>query len=190
MTELCIVRHGQTNWNKQFKVQGVSDIPLNETGRTQAGLVAEYFKNSKWNLIYTSPLSRAKETSEIISSSADIPEIRTEELLIEFNFGIAEGMDMQERKTIYPERGKIPGAEQLLAFRSRAEKIINTIADRHRDQRLIVVSHACFIMEVLEIFSKGKIDRSRLKLENLSMSLLTKDSEWCIPWYNRAVHQL
>lgn len=186
MTEICIIRHGETDWNAQSKIQGISNIPLNDTGRRQASIAAEYLKDEFWDMIYSSPLSRALETAGIISTALGVPEPVIEEELIEFNFGAAEGMIIEERKILYPHRNQIPGAEQLDDVKSRAEKILTTISERHVGKRILIVSHACFIMEVIEAFSGGKINGRKTKLKNLSMTLITRDSEWNIPWYNRS----
>lgn len=88
---LYIVRHGETDWNKERKVQGFSDIPLNEYGRHLARQTAEGMKDIPFDLAYTSPLIRAKETAEIILAGRDIPVIETNGLK-EMGFGAYEGM--------------------------------------------------------------------------------------------------
>ncbi|MBI9108679.1 MAG: histidine phosphatase family protein [Spirochaetales bacterium] len=186
MTEICIIRHGETDWNAQFKIQGRSDIPLNEIGRRQASVTAEYLEEECWDIIYSSPLKRALETARTISKAVRVPAITIESDLIECDFGDAEGMAIDERKLVYPDRNLIPGAEKLDDIKFRAEKIITAISERHKGKRIIIVSHACFIMEVLGVFSDGKINGRKTPLKNLSMTLLTRDEDWNIPWYNRS----
>ena len=186
MTEICIIRHGETAWNAVFKIQGRSDIPLNETGRRQADITAGYLESESWDIIYSSPLRRALETARTISKAVGVKNITTEADLIECDFGAAEGMTLDERRVKYPDRNLIPNAEKLDALSSRAEKIIKQIALRHEGKRILIVSHACFIMEVLSIFSGGKIDGRKTHLKNLAMTLLTFDGDWDIPWYNRS----
>lgn len=65
--EICLVRHGETDWNKVGKIQGHTDIELNENGIRQAYACAEYLNNAPFELIITSPLKRAKQTAEIIA---------------------------------------------------------------------------------------------------------------------------
>ncbi len=83
---LYVVRHGETDWNRAHKVQGHTDIPLNNYGRHLARETAEGMKNLKIDLAYTSPLSRAKETAEIILAGRNIPLIE-DSRIEEFSFG-------------------------------------------------------------------------------------------------------
>jgi len=190
MTEICIIRHGETDWNAQFRIQGRSDIPLNETGRRQASITAGHLESESWDIIYSSPLRRALETARTISKAVGVKTITTEADLLESDFGVAEGMTIDERKIKYPDRNLIPGAEKLDEIKSRAVDIITRISERHAGKRIIIVSHACFIMEVLGAFSSGKIDGRKTKLKNLSMTLLTRGEDWDIPWYNRSAMEM
>ena len=88
---LYIVRHGETDWNKARRVQGFSDIPLNEYGRHLARETAEGMKDIPFDLAYTSPLVRARETAEIILAGRDIPLIESNGIK-EMGFGEYEGM--------------------------------------------------------------------------------------------------
>ena len=88
---LYVVRHGETEWNRLHKVQGRTDIPLNAYGRHLARETAEGMKNLKIDLAYTSPLSRAKETAQIILADRNIP-LSEDERIEEFSFGSYEGM--------------------------------------------------------------------------------------------------
>jgi uncharacterized phosphatase len=71
--KICLVRHGETNWNKLNKYQGRADIPLNETGINQIKETAEYLKKFIWEEIITSPLLRAKQSAEIIAEEIKNP---------------------------------------------------------------------------------------------------------------------
>ena len=187
MTEICLIRHGETDWNALHKIQGRSDIPLNDTGRAQAEQTAAYLAQQGWDMIYASPLKRARETAGTIAEAVGLECVETEADLIECNFGIAEGMNIDERKKLYPDRNLIPEAEKLDVLNARAESIITEIAGRHPGSRIIIVSHACFIMEVLSVFSGGEINGRKTKLKNLSMNMLRfGDGGWDIPWYNRS----
>lgn len=89
--ELYFIRHGETDWNQARKVQGWSDIPLNEYGRYLAEETAEGMKDVQFDLAFTSPLLRAKETAEIILRGREIPLLETESIK-EMCFGKYEGM--------------------------------------------------------------------------------------------------
>ncbi len=187
MTEICLIRHGETNWNAESRMQGRTDIPLNETGRLQAAATAEFLSGEPWDYIYSSPLIRARETAGRIAEAVGLREISTEFDLIECNFGIAEGMLIEERRKIYPDISMIPDAENFDDLRIRVKNIINRIASRHENSRIIVIAHGCFIMEALSAFSQDKINGRKTYLKNLSMTMLTFTNGQCvIPWYNRS----
>ncbi len=93
---LYIIRHGETDWNKQRKVQGFSDIPLNEYGRHLARQTAEGMKEIPFDLAYTSPLARAKETAEIILEGRNVPLFESLGIK-EMGFGAYEGMCCGEK---------------------------------------------------------------------------------------------
>lgn len=99
ITTICLVRHGQTDWNAQGKLQGQTDIPLNELGKIQARQCGEFLMKEDWDVIITSPLIRARETADIIAHYMDVPVIEKIEF-IEKNFGAAEGLTAEKRRQL------------------------------------------------------------------------------------------
>ncbi len=93
--KLYIIRHGETDWNKQFRLQGQSDIPLNQYGRELAVITSEALKDVRFDLIYASPLKRAYETAQIIRGSRQT-KILTDDRLKEISFGVDEGRNKDE----------------------------------------------------------------------------------------------
>lgn len=89
--KIYMIRHGETDWNAVRRLQGRSDIPLNEEGRRLARITAKALEEVDFTQIYTSPLKRAKETAEIIRGSRELPLIE-EERIQEISFGIYEGL--------------------------------------------------------------------------------------------------
>ncbi|MBO4609546.1 MAG: histidine phosphatase family protein [Lachnospiraceae bacterium] len=89
--KLYVIRHGKTDWNEQCKLQGRTDIPLNETGKAQAHEAAAQYGDVHFDICYCSPLMRAKETMEILLEGRDIPVI-FDDRLREMNFGTSEGV--------------------------------------------------------------------------------------------------
>ena len=89
---IYIIRHGETDWNVLRKFQGRTDIPLNENGRQVAEWTREGLKDVPFDVVYTSPLLRAKETAQIIVGDRKIPIIE-DERIIEMNFGSYEGVE-------------------------------------------------------------------------------------------------
>ena len=89
---LYIIRHGKTDWNNLWKIQGRTDIPLNEEGRTMAKKAAEEYKDINFDIAFSSPLIRARETAEILLKGRDIP-IINDDRLMEMSFGAYEGFE-------------------------------------------------------------------------------------------------
>lgn len=88
---LYIMRHGKTDWNVQYRLQGRTDIPLNDMGRSMAKTARETYRDVHFDICYVSPLIRAKETAEIFLQDRNIP-IVVDERLAEMSFGEYEGM--------------------------------------------------------------------------------------------------
>ncbi len=86
-TVLGLFRHGQTDWNIDLRLQGTADIPMNATGIDQVSKAAEIIAKDSWDLILCSPLSRAKQSAEIIASQLGTSEIHTQDLLLTRKFG-------------------------------------------------------------------------------------------------------
>ena len=92
---IYFVRHGQTNWNIEHKIQGQSDIPLNEMGKKQAELIAPQLKDLKIERIISSDLSRALETAQIINTHLKL-QITLDTRLREFKYGQIEGVPTKD----------------------------------------------------------------------------------------------
>ena len=99
--KIYFVRHGETVWNKEKKIQGQSDIPLNEYGRELGTITAEALKDIPFDIVYSSPLIRAKETAEILVKNRSL-EIHEDPRLVEMSFGEGEGESLPEIHT-HPE---------------------------------------------------------------------------------------
>lgn len=89
---LYILRHGRTDWNDKHKIQGHTDIPLNDEGRRMAEKAAEEYKDVHFDICFCSPLIRARETADILLKGRDIP-IVYDDRLIEMSFGDYEGIE-------------------------------------------------------------------------------------------------
>lgn len=128
---LYLMRHGQTDWNLDKRLQGAADVPLNAVGREEARRTAAGMRDIPLDLILTSPLCRAKETAEILRGGRDIP-LRVEEGLREMSFGNCEGKTAEECPLIGtffrdPE-GYIPdGGESYQQVNDRCERLIQEV---------------------------------------------------------------
>lgn len=95
------IRHGQTDWNLAHRIQGAKDIPLNETGRKQAGMLAEGMKDRPVDSVYTSPLLRARETAQYVADYQGV-QVYMVRGLEEINYGKWEGLTMRQIRFFHP----------------------------------------------------------------------------------------
>ncbi|MEL4318378.1 histidine phosphatase family protein [Leifsonia sp. YIM 134122] len=138
-TRFLLVRHGETDWNRAGRVQGHTDVPLNELGRSQALAAAELLSGAEPSRIITSPLGRAAETAAIIAAAIDGPAVETEGDFIEMQYGEAEGAVWQEIRHLYAD-GVVPGAEPRPAVLERSTAALRRIAAESTGT-VIITSH-------------------------------------------------
>jgi len=148
-TELYLIRHGETDWNQQHRIQGLTDIPLNETGRAQARATGRLLARRRFDAVYSSPLSRAVETASIIAGEVGLPEPGIVDALVERNYGDAEGLSFAEIEQRYPDRSSVPGEETRDAVAERVIPALQDLAAAHPGESLLVVSHGGAIRSVL-----------------------------------------
>jgi uncharacterized phosphatase len=159
MTLIYLVRHGETDWNRARRIQGSTDIPLNDTGRGQAARSGSLLARQSWDGIASSPLSRAFETGTIIAQAVGIDptEIETLDDLVERRYGEAEGLDDRELLRLFPGDTAVPGRESREDVAARVIPALVALAERHEhdrsagspDARLIVTTHGGVIRTVL-----------------------------------------
>jgi len=186
LTETIVgfLRHGQTDWNIDFRLQGITDIPLNETGIQQAQIAAAALPKDYWNFIASSPLSRALDTARIVARKLEIPEVNIEQLLLERSFGLAEGMTHSEWKQNFPD-GIPPEGETLDQLRLRAGALLESILVRYRGTRVLAVSHGAMIRKLVRLVSSGELPAVGERFENTSLTIVRHDqSGWKIESYN------
>jgi len=139
VAELILVRHGQTDWNRDRRYQGHADPPLNDAGRAEAHELAGSLEGMELAAIYTSDLRRAAETAEIIHAGRDIP-LRRERGLREIDVGSWSGLTRAEIEERFPGAEHHDG-ETREAMRERVVGTVTAIARRHDSERLLIVSH-------------------------------------------------
>lgn len=150
MTEIILVRHGQTPWNKDKIFRGTVDIPLNDTGREEARLAGEWLKGETLHAAYTSPLSRSRDTAEAIArphglAVADLPGLG------DLNYGDWQGLPLSEVKVKYadlyrqwetaPHTVRFPKGETLDEVRARALAGVEEVVQRHPGQVVLLSAH-------------------------------------------------
>ncbi|MGN8647545.1 histidine phosphatase family protein [Gracilibacillus sp. HCP3S3_G5_1] len=187
MTSICFVRHGETDWNALGKIQGQTDIPLNNNGRSQANECGRYLQDNEWDVLITSPLQRAKETATIINKYLDLPLIEMGDFR-ERGFGEAEGMTVIERMKAFPD-GIYPNQESNEVLRERLVDGIQKIHDIHKGKKVLLVAHGAVINAILAHFSDGKIGSGKTRLVNGGISHIENVEEiWQIKGYNQKGH--
>ena len=150
MTELWLVRHGQTDWNLEGRYQGQSDIALNSTGLSQAYALAERLDGWVFNAIYSSDLQRARQTAEVLADRLGLP-VNEDARLREICQGEWEGMRLSELRQIFAENlaenekdplhARAPGGESTLEVAERVGRAVDEIAAAYPQSRVLVISH-------------------------------------------------
>jgi uncharacterized phosphatase len=149
MTDLYLVRHGETEWNRQRRIQGLTDIPLNDLGREQARTTGMLLTRRPITRIVASPLSRARETAEIIAAQLGLPEPELREPFVERNYGEAEGLDFHEIDVRYPPGVEVPGRESREDVAARVIPALQSLAVEYPGEAIAVVSHGGAIRAAL-----------------------------------------
>ncbi|MEW9701865.1 histidine phosphatase family protein [Paenibacillus sp. SI8] len=140
---LFIVRHGQTEWNYENRVCGITEVPLTNRGIEQAKELSKIIIGKKIDIIISSPLSRAIKTAEIISNVIG-KDLIIDNRLIEQNYGVFEGVfrdneHFKEAKKHFPS--KLSGGESLLQVVHRIFNLLEEIKGKYRNQNVLIVTH-------------------------------------------------
>ena len=182
MPRLLLVRHGQTDWNTQWRYQGQTDTPLNATGVEQVTALGRRLAAEGLDCVYASDLQRAWRTGEAIAGHHGLV-IRAEPRLREINLGDWEGSTYSEIEARDPERLARwvkdpvsvcpPGGETLAALASRVETLLDELCQRPESESIVLVSHGG-TLGVLLCLALGMPtqNRWRLRLDSASVSEL------------------
>ncbi|HEX4526604.1 MAG TPA: histidine phosphatase family protein, partial [Gaiellaceae bacterium] len=139
MTTLLLARHGETDWNREGRWQGWADPPLNENGRTQAHRLAEQLRSTPFDGVYSSDLSRAYETAQIVAAPHNVPVV-ADPGLREIDVGSWSGLTRAELEARFPN-GERPDGETRDQHRARVHAAVERIARANLGQRLLIVTH-------------------------------------------------
>jgi len=186
MTRIILVRHGQTEWNREERFRGRAQVPLNETGLIQAEATGRRIA-AEWRptAIYSSPLSRAIKTAEVIARYFDLP-VQVHPGLTDIDYGQWEGLTPDEVRKLSPkmiddwfntpDSIRIPGGETLADVRARAMETINEIVARHEGQSVVVVGHTVINRIILLGMLGLSNDRFwRLRQDTCAMNCIEAD---------------
>lgn len=169
--QVYLIRHGETDWNKQIRFQGREDIELNNNGIIQANECGQVFKHLPIDLIISSPLKRAKETAGIIASYVGIEKVVIEDDLIERDFGKLSGLTPEEREKFY-NTGQKDEMESLDDLSERFIKVLNNYSNKTAYRNIVMVSHGAAINAALAILSEHAIGTGKTILKNASINVL------------------
>ncbi len=162
--ELVIVRHGETNWNLQKRLQGHTDIELNATGISQAQNAGEQLKSEKFDVVYTSDLKRANVTGKLIVKKLETAPkgIFTDERIREKSFGEFEGQHFPnaDLKRAVLEGAAAKGAETKEEFREKVVSFLSDLRGRYSDDvRVLIVTHGGVVRVLMkESGRKGYVE--------------------------------
>ena len=163
ITRLCLVRHGETEWNAARRIQGQIDIGLNETGLRQAEAAGRWLKMAGIMALYSSDLKRARTTAEAIGQALGLVPVLVPEMR-ERRYGTFEGLTYDEAKVKYPEgyaafEGRnadysFENGESLHAMFERVTSRLKEIAAAHAGQNVVVVLHGG-VLDIINRFARG-----------------------------------
>jgi len=170
VTEFLLVRHGETDWNRDRRFQGQANPPLNESGREQARALAAELAGEELDAVYTSDLARANETAEIIASLLGVPVVVDAELR-EIDVGDWQGLTWPEIEERFPDgvrnwhaRGHgWEGGETYDALGERVVEALRRIAAARPADRLVIVGHGGTVRSVRALLEGRSVAESRRK---------------------------
>ncbi len=199
MARLILIRHGETQWNRERRMQGHSDSPLSEVGLRQAKLLAKRLKDLPFAALYCSDSGRAHGTARAVAELTG-HQLIVEPRLRERHFGVFEGLTALEIQAQHPEAYvlfksrnpdyAVPGGESAAAFRERALACLAEIAARHPDEVVVVVTHG-LVCDIAYRAAKGIELMARRDFELVNAALnhfRCEDGVWHIDAWGDAGH--
>ena len=194
--KIILVRHGETFWNALGKLQGREDIALNETGRMQAvaagKAISHYPFSGQGPVVISSPLQRAAETARLLAAQLELAvDIRTDDVLLERDYGAGAGLTREERAQLYPDDA-FPGLEDRAEAERRIVSGVERLARQAQGRDLILVSHG-EICHIFLAYLRGETTRTgRSALRNASISTVewNETEGFRIEYYNQSAEEL
>lgn len=185
---LLLVRHGESTYNAEGRIQGQQDAPLSERGRRQAERLGERLRPYRFDACYASDLSRAADTARAIMKHHPGVPFEFATLLREIKFGIFEGRIMPEIEEMYPEeyaawmedrRDFVPrGAESAADLHERAGRALRWLRERGHDGTILVVAHGAILNSFLgQFLGFGPDARYRFHFDNTALTIV-EDVSW------------
>ena len=200
-TRICFVRHGETNWNAERRMQGHIDIPLNANGISQAERLANALIRVKhsFDVIYSSDLERALHTANAVARALSL-DVQITPRLRERNVGKLQGLLLAEAPVLLPEIWQrhiareldhdLGGGESIRTFHQRMQEILELFLNEHRGQSVLAVSHGGSLDMIYRIITQQALDAERVAVvPNTSLNWITHDgSTWSVECWADTSH--
>lgn len=182
LTTFALIRHGQTDWNAQRRLQGATDIPLNDVGRGQAHDAVDVLSDYGWDAIVSSPLSRAAETANVIADGLGLSVTRHIPALAERSFGQAEGLQAGPELEALRIPGGYRGAETEEDAAARGLGALEALATEFPGRRVLVVAHGT----LLRVSLNRAIGRTLHRIDNAVLNLAHHHATkgWDLEYFN------
>lgn len=199
MTRFILIRHGQTEWNREERYRGRADIPLNPTGQEQARRIAAALTGTPIAAVYASPLQRCMQTAEPIARPHHLA-VQPLEGLLDIHFGQWQGLTPAEAAQMYPDlrhlwdtspgRVRFPDGESLEDVRLRAMTALAELLERHVGQTVVLVSHKIVCKVILcAILGLTNDHIWRVEQDNGAISIFQHDhGSWVVLSLNDTCH--
>ena len=189
-TEIILIRHGETEWNSQKRMQGHSNSDLSSVGQAQIQALGQWMKNVPFDLIYSSDSLRAKQTAEAITQFSG-HELKIDLRLREKNLGVFEGLTTKEARERHPEvfrlfktagsKYVIDEGESTQQLQDRALEIVDEIRIKHPEERVLLVTHGGFIRVVMKHSLGLSLETpTRFLIRNTGVFRLVWEDKWLV----------
>lgn len=188
-TRFCLMRHGETDWNAEGRIQGQIDIPLNATGASQAAAAGRSLASTSFVAAYSSDLVRARATAQAVLAGRPVLE---EAELRERHYGILQSLTLKEAKALHPEAHRrhlawdlhydLDGGESLAGFAMRVMTGLDALAARHVGETVLVVTHGGVLDIVYRTATgRGLAAKRDFPIPNAALNWLERDgTSWRI----------
>jgi probable phosphoglycerate mutase len=189
-TEIILIRHGETEWNSQQRMQGHSNSDLSSVGQAQIQALGQWMKNVPFDHIYSSDSQRAKQTAEAITQFSG-HELKIDLRLREKNLGVFEGLTSEEARERHPEvfrlfktagsKYVIDEGESTQQLQDRALEIVDEIRIKHPEEHVLLVTHGGFIRVVMKHSLGLSLETpTRFLIRNTGVFRLVWEDKWIV----------
>lgn len=200
ISRIILLRHGETVWNREKRIQGHLDTPLSDAGIAQAEALAQRLVGESFAALYSSDLGRAHETARRIAARTH-HQVILEPALRERNLGILQGLTRVEAKALYPEiyaryrmfdpECIVPGGEDALHFVTRVVAVFSAMAERFSGEAVAVVAHGGTLDAMYRHVTQAPLPGARTApLPNAGYNCLLRDAQgrWSMPVWGDVSH--